>query len=73
MREQCIKQWLLTSKSLKYDITVLTMYIYRRESSLFVVSLLALMHFDFHILMQIIHCSVQGIFSQQYLRRNDIR
>lgn len=35
MREQCIKQWLLTSQSLKYDITVLTMYIYRRESSLF--------------------------------------
>lgn len=47
MREQCIKQWLLTSKSLKYDITVLTMYIYCRESSLFVVSLLALMHFWF--------------------------
>lgn len=47
MREQCIKQWLLTSQSLKYDITVLTMYIHRRESSLFVVSLLALMHFWF--------------------------
>lgn len=37
MCEQCIKQWVHISQSLKYmyDISVLKMYIYRLESYLF--------------------------------------